>query len=267
MSFTTLHIEKDPAFAGSFSLPRISFELYEIFCYYRHMSSVQTFFATYAYLFGAIIFFIPWCIVFFKKRVNRKEMLIYGIVFGIAAVLIGIRYALHDYWHPSYLFPAFHLEDFLYGFFFGGLCTQIYFFFFEIKERATKNHHPIFGFIALIISILSFVLITDILKLNSIIAHIIPPLLVGIYIAYKNPRTVKIQILAGFFSMIVTFLVFRTVLLISPHAVTEIWYLNNLTGLLILGIPLEEYVFAFSLGFGISLFHEFILGKQIVLKK
>lgn len=231
------------------------------------MNSVQTFFTTYTYLFGAIIFFIPWCIVFLKKRINQKEMLIYGTVFGIAAVLIGIRYALHDYWHPTYLFPVFHLEDFLYGFFFGGLCTQIYFFFFETKERATKNHHPIFGLIALILSILSFVLITDILKFNSIIAHIIPPLLIGIYIAYKNPRTVKIQLLAGLFSTIVTLVVFWGVLLINPHAVTEIWYLNNLTGVLILRIPLEEYLFAFSLGFGISLFHEFISGKQIILRK
>lgn len=231
------------------------------------MSSALTFFSMYTYLFGAIIFFIPWCIVFLKKRINRKEMLIYGVIFGIAAVLIGVRYALHDYWYPLYLFPAFHFEDFLYGFFFGGLCTQIYFFFFETKERATKNHHPVFGIFALILSILSFVLITDILKLNSIIAHIIPPLLIGIYIAYKNPKTVTIQVAAGLFATIITFIVFRLALIINPYVVSEIWYLNNLTGVLLLGIPLEEYLFAFSLGFGISLFHEFISGKQIILKR
>ncbi len=231
------------------------------------MNSVLTFFAAYTYLFGAIIFFILWCIVFLKKGINRKEMLIYGVIFGIAAVLIDIKYALHDYWHPVYLFPMFHLEDFLYGFFFGGLCTQIYFFFFETKERATKNHHPIFGIFALVISIVSFVLITDILKLNSIIAHIVPPLLIGMYIAYKNPKTVVIQVAAGLFATMVTFVVFKLALLINHDAILEIWYLDNLTGVLLLGIPLEEYLFAFSLGFGISLFHEFISGKQIVLRK
>lgn len=230
------------------------------------MSSVQTFFATYAYLFGAIIFSIPWGIVFCAKRINRKEMIMYGVVFGVAAVLIGIRYALHDYWQPTYLFPSFHIEDFLYGFFFGGLCTQVYFFFFETKERTTKNYHPIFGLTALIVSILSFVLITDVLELNSIIAHILPPALVGLYIAYKSPKTVTIQLLAGLFATVITFCVFRIVLFINPHAVSEIWYLNNLTGVLFIGIPIEEYIFAFSLGFGISLFHEFVSGREIIIK-
>jgi hypothetical protein len=194
-------------------------------------------------------------------------MLLAGITFGTAAVLIGIKYALHDYWHPVYFLTSFHIEDFLYGFFFGGICAQIYFFFFEVKERTTKKHHPLLVLAAFIVSILSFIFITGILKLNSIIAHIIPPILIGSYICYKDFKDTKIQIWSGFFALAITFIIFKILIFLNPNFIQSIWYLNNLTGILVLGIPLEEYLFAFSFGFGISHFYEFVSGKEIILQK
>ncbi|OGI85515.1 hypothetical protein A3A05_03690 [Candidatus Nomurabacteria bacterium RIFCSPLOWO2_01_FULL_41_12] len=223
--------------------------------------------STYTYLLGVIILFFIWCIVFLKKGINRREMLLAGVVFGMGAVLIGIKYALLDYWHPEYIFPSIHIEDFFYGFFFGGICTQIYFFFFKVKERTTDKHHPIFVFISLFISIFSFVILTGVFKLNSIVSHILPPIFIGLYIAYKDYKDIKVQIWSGLFATIITFIIFKILLLINPNFVVNIWYLNNLTGILIMGIPLEEYLFAFSLGFGVSIFYEFATGKELILKR
>ena len=138
----------------------------------------MAFLTQYTYLLGVLILSIIWCVIFFAKRINRNEMLFAGVVFGIAGIIISTQYALHDYWHPTYLLSGIPIEDFLYGFLFGGICTQIYFLFFEIKKRTTKNHHYVFAFVSFFIAMLSFAILTGILKLNSIVAHIAPPLLI-----------------------------------------------------------------------------------------
>ncbi len=231
------------------------------------MDFLVKFSTTYTYFVGVIILFFVWSIVFLKKGINRREMILGGLVFGVAAVLIGMKYATHDYWSPQYLFPSIHIEDFLYGFLFGGVCTQIYFFFFKVRERTTQKHHPFFVIMAFIIFIFSFIFLTGIMKLNSIVAHIIPPLLIGLYIIYKNHRYVKIQIWSGFFAAIITFVTFKILIFINPIFVINTWYLHNLTGIIISGIPLEEYLFAFSAGFGTSLFYEFVTGKELIFRK
>ncbi len=230
------------------------------------MDSLLLFAANYTYFAGVIIFFCFWLIIFLKKRINRREMLLAGAMFGIAAVIISMKYALEDYWHPAYLLPGIPIEDFLYGFFFGGICTQVYFFFFKVREKSTKNHHPLFALLSVLISVLAFVFITGILKLNSIVAHIAPPFFIGLYIDYKNYKNLKIQFWSGIFAGVITALVFKILLLLNPNFIEQVYYLNNITGILIAGIPLEEYLFAFSLGFGVSLFYEYATGREIVFK-
>lgn len=230
------------------------------------MHAIFEFTYTYLYFTGTVIFFLIWLMVFLKNGINKKEMLGIGMLFGIAAVLINNQYALHDYWHPLFLIRQIPLEDFLYGFFFGGISTQAYFFFFKTKERITANHHPVFVVVVVLASILCFVILTGLLKINSIVAHIIPPLIVGLYIGIKNPNYLKVQIINGFLTMIATLIMFKILLIINPRAIIDNWYLNNLTGVLIVGIPLEEYVFAFVLGFGASVFYEYVTGREIVTR-
>lgn len=218
----------------------------------------------YTYFVGVCLFFVVWLVIFSRRNTNRKEMLTLGGLFGLAAYVIGIKYSLGDYWHPVYLFNNLHIEDFLYGFFFGGVCTQIYFSLFRVREIDTHKHRPFFVSVALLISISSFLLLTDVLRFNSIVAHIVPPLLIGIYIAYKGHKTLKIQIVSGILSMIVTMIVFKVLIVLNPRFVIDVWDLDNLSGYLFLGVPIEEYLFAFSLGFGASLFYEYSVGKRIL---
>ena len=231
------------------------------------MNLLLEFAGTYTYLFGVILFFLVWCIVFFRHKTNRAEMLFAGVMFGAAAVITGLQYSIHDYWHPTFLFPTFPIEDFFYGFFFGGICTQIYFFFFEARRQTTKKHHFVFAVMVVFVSALSFILLTGILKLNSIIPHIVPPLFIGLYIAYKDSKDIKIQLWSGLFATVITFIIFKILIFANPNFIESVWYIDNLTGILILGIPIEEYLFAFALGFGVSHFYEFVTGRELVLKK
>lgn len=57
-----------------------------------------------------------------------------------------------------------------------------------------------------------------------------------------------------------TFVVFKLLLIIEPTAIQEIWMIENLSGVLIGGIPIEEYIFAAALGFGTPFFYEIVTG-------
>lgn len=72
------------------------------------------------------MFSISWFIVLFWTA-EWKEMLTIGFIFRIGGVVIAQEYALHDYWQPAYTFgSSFPIEDFLYGFFFGGTLASIH---------------------------------------------------------------------------------------------------------------------------------------------
>ena len=70
--------------------------------------------------------------------------------------------------------------------------------------------------------------------------------------------------LSGIFLLIITFIWQSIVLLIYPNAIIDIWVLENLSGIFVNGIPIEELIFAFSLGFGASCFYELIMGYEYV---
>lgn len=231
------------------------------------MNSFLEFAQNYTYFIGVVVLGLFWLAVFLEKKVNRREMLITGVLFGVVAVVLDIKYSFWDYWHPNFI-SKFYIENFLYGFFLSGICTQIYFAIFKNpRERVGRKHHPIFVLVSSAISVLAFLFLVGILRFNSIVPMILPPLFVGLYIAYKSHRTLQVQIWTGAIVTIMTFFVFKILLLVNPAFVVDTWHLQNLSGLLVSGIPLEEYLFAFSLGFGLSLAYDYIFGRTLVFAK
>lgn len=112
--------------------------------------------------------------------------------------------------------------------------------------------------------IFSFIFFVNILKLNSIIAHIISPIFVGIIIGIFRKDLFIDQIYNGFFIMILTILMFWALLIIEPQLFIKYWYIDNLSGVFILNIPIEEYLFAFAVGFGLGNIYEFTFGYSLI---
>ncbi len=221
------------------------------------------------YLWGSLLLLPLWLYGFIRNKDSRKEMVVCGFLFGVAAVIIGYAYALHDYWNPSYIFDNFlHIEDFIYGFLFGCIASEI----FEIvlpyksvkkKQRSRKKILIIFA----TITGLCFFIFVDLLNYNSIIAHIVPPLIVGIFCVVYRKDFITPTLLSGIILLIITFIWQSIILLIYPSAISEVWMVENLSGFFINGIPIEELIFAFSLGFGASCFYELVMGYEYVDKK
>lgn len=221
-------------------------------------------FIEYAYFWGTLIILPLWIIIFVLIKEVRKEMIKSSILFGIAAVLIEKFYAIKDYWNPNYIFKGIYLEDFIYGFLFGGIASVTFEAFMGYHIRKKEKTHYKIGVLCAIITCLTFVILVNVLKVNSIVAHIIPPLIVGIIVIVMNKKLLIPSILSGIIITTVTFLVFQFVLSINPSVVKDYWMLDNISNILIVNIPIEEYLFAFALGFGLPGFYELIKGYDLV---
>lgn len=105
-----------------------------------------------------------------------------------------------------------------------------------------------------------FWLFVDTLNINSIVAHIVPPIIVGLAVAVLRKDLFVSELINGFLLTGLTLLMFRILLAFYPPLFENHWRLNNLSGLFLLGIPIEELLFAFSVGFGAGNLYELIFG-------
>ncbi len=67
--------------------------------------------------------------------------------------------------------------------------------------------------------------------------------------------------------MILTGIMFVILHIWYPDIFINHWMLENLSGIFIIGIPLEEFLFAFSVGFTGSNVYEFFFGYTLVKEK
>ena len=88
-------------------------------------------------------------------------------------------------------------------------------------------------------------------------------LLLALLIYYFRRDLFIDGLMSGIFLAITMFLAYLIFLYIFPNAIQKWWFLNNISGILILGIPLEELLWAFSLGLVAGPTYEFITGLRL----
>lgn len=225
------------------------------------LNFLVNFFREYTYLYGAILFGIPFLILYLYKKDSRSGMIHVGLMTGLAAFIFS-HISIADYWHPKFLIPNVPLEDFIYGFFFGGFVSECADIFIKHKFKKVKSRKIFLYSLFFISPIITFVFI-NIFQLNSILVLFLLTLIISIASIFFNYKIIYLQFLSGLVGLFVTFIVFKLLLLINPLFIVENWSLEKISGILISGIPLEEYLFAFMLGFCITHFYEMISGKDV----
>ncbi len=195
-------------------------------------------------------------------------MLWASLSIGILTVLFAPSF-LKDYWRPEYLhaswaphWPLGGIEDFLYGFFIGGVTNVIYEVTFgkqfsRIRDR--RHHWKLFliPFFAIFLSIFST---THYLSINSLYATVIGALLLSGLMVYFRPDLWFDAVMSGVLFGALTMMGFLIFLFLFPTIIAQWWLLENLSGILIQGIPFEELLFAFTFGAVAGPFYEFFMG-------
>jgi len=223
----------------------------------------------YFYLFGDLVIFLPiWVILFLLRRDLHKELIISGL-FGALAAAISEPFFLMDYWRPPYFFYfpiGFGLEDLIFNFLCAGIAAVLYEFILgkHLSRRRDHHHHWILiSIISIIVLISTFIAINIGSSINSIYVLFMMLLLWSLVLLFYRHDLLKDALLSAVFFAFFYFFAFLIILKIYPEAVTRFWLLKNLSGIFILGIPIEELLFAFFTGLAVGPFYEFMCGLKI----
>ena len=211
-----------------------------------------------AWLFWSLVLVGVWFVVYLLvRREQRQEMFIVSLwtaIFGITEPLF-----VPEYWNPPSLFDLAHrtgfdIESFIFSFGIAGIAVVLYERIFRAKHQTMsrqEQHHPrhwyhLWAIISAPVMFFIFYFLTD---LNVIYSTSIGLMGGGLFAWYCRPDLKKKMIPSAFLFTGLYFLYFLTLIAAYPGYVEQVWNLKAISGILILGIPLEEYMFAFSFGF------------------
>ena len=218
----------------------------------------------YAYLVGVGIFSVIWFILFWFRKDLRREILSLSIIGGLLFPLALIF--LPDYWNPEHIFSnLLGIEDFLFAFTIAGIGAVLYEIIFKkihtLCECRKKDPRSLL--IIAIIAIFIFASLTFVFGVNSIYANYAAFLSIFFYFIYFRRDLFWQAIFSGVLVSILMFIFYQIWTRIYPGIIDKWWQLQNISGILIFGVPLEELMWGFTWGLVGGIAYEFMRGINI----
>jgi hypothetical protein len=226
----------------------------------------------YAWFIWTLCFLLAWILLYLFNDKYRKEML--WVSFGTLPLGLTEPLFVPNYWNPPTLFhlaqrTGFDIESLIFCFSIGGVGSVIYQIIFKIQEVTIsdidKHHkHHRWHLLALATPIIVFFLLALFAHLNHIYCGIIAMFLGALATLYCRPD-LKYKIwIGGILFLIFYAAFFLSLTWVFPDYVAQVWNLKALSGIMILGIPIEEFLFAFSFGMLWSSIYEHVLWLKLV---
>ncbi|MEK6792782.1 MAG: lycopene cyclase domain-containing protein [Nanoarchaeota archaeon] len=219
----------------------------------------------------SLILFIIWLILFIFNK-SKKEMLIvsaFTMPFGLTEPLF-----VPEYWSPPSLFnlalkTGFDIESLIFSFAIGGIGAIIYESIFKSKHKKMSSmeiHHKRhrYHLLSLFSPIIVFILLFFFTGLNPIYSASLAMLAGSVASMLCRPDLKKKIIYGGIMFLILYFVFFIFFNNVYPYAVERFWNLSVLSGILILKVPLEELIFAFTFGMMWSSIYEHVKWFKLV---
>ena len=182
--------------------------------------------------------------------------LLYGFIIFIFIKLLSTNPAktiTPGYWTPPSIFDinrrtgGYGIEDALFSFFAGGIAACLYELMFKLKvskktNKKLKRGHALS--FALIMGSLIFVFT----PVNAIYLFIFLQFFGALAIIHQRRDLVLHAVLGGIFFMLLYGMLFLIFNLLFPTFIHNYYHLQRTTHILFLGVPLEEFLFALTLG-------------------
>ena len=227
----------------------------------------------YIWLIWSLILIAIWLIIytFLDSREKRREMLVVSLwtsLFGLTEPLF-----VPEYWSPPSLFDlasrtGFDIESLIFSFGIGGIAVILYEQIFKSQHvlmsvnehRSLRHRFHVWAILSAPV-ILVILLITT--NLNPLHSAIIAMVVGGLTVWYCRPDLKKKMLISALMFFGIYFIYFLTLIAMSPGYVERVWNLKAISGIFILGIPLEELLFALSFGFIWSSVYEHITWRKL----
>jgi hypothetical protein len=209
---------------------------------------------SYFYAIWSLSFLIIWVALYIFFPKHRRSMFWTSWNFAPAGP-VAEYWHYSDYWHPKFLIDIqianwhFGLEDYIITFSIAGV-SAIFFETFASKRKLPNIPHvtpktyfkmKMWGIVGLLLMLL--ICSTG---LNSISAIILTMFIVAIVTQYGYWDIV----LLAFFSTIIFTILYSALLIflfivVFPGVIQMYWNLENTMGITLMGIPIEEFIWAF----------------------
>jgi hypothetical protein len=217
----------------------------------------------YAYLIGTVGLAIIFGALCFVRRDLRRVMIYSGLfyLFFMTVIFLLLKALSSDpakaitpgYWSPPSMFDlnkktgGYGIEDALYMFFVGAIAAGLYnvVFSFKISKKADKKLRK--GH-ALAFALLVSGLLYTLTSINAVDFFISFQFIGGIAIVWQRRDLVLHALGGGVLFMFLYAALFAIFKLLFPAFLNNYYHLNGTSHVWILGIPLEEYLYAFTLG-------------------
>ncbi|MDP2672758.1 MAG: lycopene cyclase domain-containing protein [Nanoarchaeota archaeon] len=208
------------------------------------------------WLISSLMLFAAWLIIFIFFKKTKKEMFwvsLFTMPLGLTEPLF-----VPEYWSPPSLFnlaakTGFDIESLIFAFSMGGIASILYEIIFKVKHKKMSKHEMHskrhrFHLLVLFSPLIVFVFSEIIFNFN-IIYSVILALFTGslIYLLCRPDLKNKVFV-GGFLFLILYFIFFLFFNLLFQGWVEKTWNLSVISGILFLGIPIEELIFAFGVG-------------------
>lgn len=229
----------------------------------------------YEYLVGCIILSVPAIFIFLMRKDLRKPMVWSGTYYTVFLTVIFImlaylswlfsvdpkRLVTPGYWEPKTLFNVgkythgLAIEDLLFQLIAGGIAAGIYEFIFQKRIshfKISRHHISVLGGGSL--AAFFFAAATD---LNLMYALIVFGFAGTGILWYDRPDLIFHSLWGGAFFLIIYFILFTIFNILFPYFINTAYHLENLSGILIGRIPIEELLYAVSFGLMWSPLYEY----------
>ncbi len=215
---------------------------------------------------------IVWAVIFILRKDLRKSLIGMGIAYGMLSAVTAHLWWTRDWWHPLTLTGTkVGIEDFFTGFGAGGVMMTAYQFF--LKKKLVKVFPKTLLARMLKLAFSASVLVTiHILiygfHLTSFWAFSISVSVALIIMFITRRDLIAPALISGVLTTVFIFPIYWITILTTPEWVTRTYDFAHLSGILLIGIPLEELIFWFIAGMFIGILGAFTWsGKYEKVKK
>jgi hypothetical protein len=219
----------------------------------------------------SLLLFGIWLVIYLAKPAARKEMFwvsVFTMPFGLTEPLF-----VPEYWSPPSLFDlaartGFDIESLIFCFAVGGIGSVLYesavrvehvkMSKMEMNHKQHRHHR-----LALTSPIIIFIPLTILTDINPIYSASLAMFVGGVAAIRCRPDLKKKIWVGGLMFLLLYFAFFFSFDQVYPGLVQEVWNLEAISGILILGVPLEELMFAYTFGMMWSSVYEHALWYRV----
>lgn len=203
---------------------------------------------TYTYLAWNLVFLAVWLFIYLVRPKVRREMLLFSIM-CIPLGPIAAYFYFGDYFQPARVFGGpFGIEDLLNAFVNAGIAGALYEFVrFDGRGKPERPGLVVYALAAYAFGTL-FMYSGVALGFSSINTSLVMFALVGLSMVVARPRLLRNALWSGLLFCGLHTVFYICFFAVYPEALSW-WRLENASGILPLGIPLEEYAWTFGWGF------------------